>query len=298
MRWKKWIVYGIGVLFIGSAITLFWFWTQNYQVAATTMTTLMPTRLLQVGEEITQDMVRPVVIPKAAHHAEAVLNFEDIRGKTVVVPIGVNEEVLRWKLTDNYIYPKEGERYYSFKTDEIQNVSNMVRQGDRVDVWVEFEQPKRVVDDRGSAIWIGGVKIIENLLVANVKSQEGTEITDSTPVSNVVDSIKLGGNNEQNIRRVRSTPNAKPTMNTYIMDDDTYQAYVLGSLAGHIKLSLPNVFQPAEKVVSKVTEMFNQLRGTDIFDKQSKADVPVHQVYQDQVEVSNANKQNPAGGRP
>src|SRR5262249_14085254 len=72
---------------------------------------------------------------------QALLRLTDIEGKRAVAPIGESEELVSWKLTEDDLFPGAGESYYGFEVTEVQAVNNMVRRGDRVDVWVEYNEP-------------------------------------------------------------------------------------------------------------------------------------------------------------
>jgi hypothetical protein len=270
MNWRKWIAYGIGVMMIAFSIYFYFKFTNHYQEAVTTMRTLKPLRPLQVGEMISNENVQSVLIPITAHDANAITDLEAIRGLRVKVPLSTGEEFAAWKLSDVLLAPDEGQRYYSFKTDALQNVSNKVRRGDHVDVWVEFDSPRRFIDRNGEKQWIGSVKLLDNLLVSDVKSAEGIEITDSND-HGAFSSLRaaMASDEKPDMNRVRASPNAKPEVNTYIMSEEEYNVYVIGALSGRIKLSLANIFaENAGK--SRVSELFYQLQGTEVFNKDRK----------------------------
>jgi hypothetical protein len=271
MIWRKVSAYGIGLLFICLSLYLYIQFTNHYKDTVMTMRTLKPLHPLQIGEVITDDNVQSVIIPTAAHVASAVTDLEAIRGKKVKVPMSNGEEFVAWKLEEAAITPVKGQRYYSFKTDALQNVANTVRRGDHVDVWVEFEMPRQFVDDQGKKHWVGSLKLLENLLVADVKGADGEEIVDAPEGNHAFQSVRVGvlQAHEPDLNLIRAKPNGKPEVNTYIMNEAEYNAYVIGALSGKIKLSLANVLAIEDKE-SRVTDLFNQLQDTDIFNKESK----------------------------
>lgn len=237
------------------------------EVKFTSTLTVKPTRLLKTGEIIEPSMLRQVSIPEAAHVKEAVVDAKDLLGKEVLVPVGGDEEIASWKVGKPGYVPKEGERYYSFKTDVTANVNNMVRRGDSVDVWVEFENPKLIKTPNGLET-IGAVKIIEGLRVTSIKTVEGVEVGDG----NVLESLVQSDSDQLANNRMKST--GRPETNTYIMNDDTYSAYALGSIGGKIKLALPNLNQ-RDLPPAKVTDSFLELQKVDAFNKQNKGEVTV-----------------------
>jgi hypothetical protein len=214
--------------------------------------------------------VQVVMIPITAHASNAITDLEAIRGLRVKVPLSTGEEFAAWKLSDVILAPDEGQRYYSFKTDALQNVSNMVRRGDHVDVWVEFDSPRRFIDRNGDKQWIGSIKLLENLLVSDVKSAEGIEIADVNE-NGAFSSLRaaVAIDEKPDMNRVRASPNAKPEVNTYIMSEEEYNVYVIGSLSGRIKLSLANIFAGYEGK-SRISALFYQLQDTEVFNKEMK----------------------------
>jgi hypothetical protein len=209
-----------------------------------------------------------VLIPITAHDSNAVTDIEMIRGKKLKVPLSTGEEFTPWKLTDAIIAPNPDQRYYSFKTDALQNVSNMIRRGDRVDVWVELDTPRRLLDEKAGKQWIGSVKLLENLLVADVKSAEGAEIVDAYENGGAFSSLGVGilHNQEPDLNQIRGKPNAKPEVNTYIMNEAEYNVYVMGALSGTIKLALANI-SVENGGDSRISEQYYQLQSTEIFNK-------------------------------
>ena len=271
MNKRKWFAYVIGLLMIFFSLYFYFQFTNHYQTAVTTMRTLKPLKPMQVGDIISTENVQSVLIPITAHDSKAIIDIEGIRGKKLKVPLSTSEEFTPWKLTDNLIAPNSGQLYYSFKTDALQNVSNMVRRGDRVDVWVEFDKPHHLVDGTGGKQWVGSVKLLENLLVADVKSAEGAEIVDTNSSGNAFSSLGMGitSNQEPDLNQMRGNPSFKPEINTYIMSEAEYNVYVIGALSGKIKLSLANILVE-NGGESRISELFYQLQSSEFFNQEIK----------------------------
>lgn len=207
---------------------------ERAETEAATADAIMPSRLIASGETIDASMLRTVRVAKAAIPADAVRDAEAVIGSTAVVPIGPNETIASWKLADRQLTPREGERYVSFPTDDVTNVSNMLRRGDRVDVWVEFDEPVLL-----NGRLRGAVKVAENVLVASVRTQDGTEVTDSRAYDAPFQS------SGKQMERVRSEASGKAGMNTFIMSEEVYDAFALASIAGKVKLVLPEPTEAA-----------------------------------------------------
>ncbi|WP_218092770.1 SAF domain-containing protein [Paenibacillus solanacearum] len=264
MRYRTWVFGLTGCLLMAGSVYGFVLFMKRAEWKLNAMETVMPVRMLQSGEVIQTSMLRKVVIATAAHHTEGLTDPKEVVGKTVVAPIASNEEIAAWKLSDGPSVPLKGERYFSFKTDAVANVNNMVRRGDRVDVWVEFAAPKPLQTTDGTLWSVGAVKIIEGLTVSAVKTAEGAEVSDTGALEAVVQS------NRTQLHNARSKPLGKPELNTYIMNDEIYDAYVLGTIGGTIKLALPDL-TAAHDAGARVTGLFRELKAADAFTKTPNA---------------------------
>ncbi|WP_274361864.1 Flp pilus assembly protein CpaB [Paenibacillus thermotolerans] len=245
---RKWLVTIIGIVLMGASVYGFSKYAVRVQEEVRTTTAVKPVRMLSSGEVIDASMLRSVPVPAGAVQPGALMEPHEIVGKTVVVPIGAEEQIFPWKLADDQLTPGEGERYISFKTDDVTNVGNMLRKGDRVDVWVEFEQARMIGGEPA-----GSVKIIEGLRIANVKTAEGGEIADSSSFG-----VPFQDSGRQ-YDRLRGAPSGKPDINTYIMSEQIYEAYTFGALAGTIKLALPDL-SLQDRSAARVTEDYKKLK--------------------------------------
>ncbi|MES7204610.1 RcpC/CpaB family pilus assembly protein, partial [Cutibacterium acnes] len=166
--------------------------------------------------------------------------------------IGPNEQIASWKVAERKLTPREGERYVSFPADDLTNVGNMLRKGDRVDVWVEFDQPKRL-----GGTWKGAMKVIEGLEVASVRTAEGAEVMNgglgAVAVAGPMAGLQQDG-------AMRGSASGKPSMNTFIMNERLYEAYALAALTGTVKLALPDVSLQAG-ADARVTADFEAFRN-------------------------------------
>ncbi|WP_199624422.1 Flp pilus assembly protein CpaB [Paenibacillus alkalitolerans] len=227
---RKWIVTIVGIAMMAASVYGYSWYANRVEKQIDTTAALMPARLIASGEIIDASMLRKATVPVNALQPGAVTKAADVVGKTAVAPIGPEEQILPWKLADDQITPRDGERYISFKTDDVANVSNMIRRGDRVDVWVEFSEAKEI----GGEL-VGSLKIIEGLRVAGVRTAEGAEVTDTASLDAA---FQPTGRQHQ---RVRGAANGKPDVNTFIMSEEVYEAYTLARIMGTIKLALPDL---------------------------------------------------------
>lgn len=256
---RKWIMLMIGFLMIGGSTYGFARYMKSYELDITMMDTIKPVKMIQAGELITQNMIQTVSIPTVQHMHNAILDPKKVIGKRAIVPIGEMEEILSWKIGEDTLYPTGDEEYIGFKIDFVGAVNNMVRRGDKVDVWVEYNQPK-VYDVNGveldqaeqarrktsnpNALQVLN-KVYNNLLikkltVAYVKDQDGREITDSDYSNGPqILSVLPAQRDEQNAERYRQNASGQPSYITFIMTPEQYGKFAEGAKEGTIRLGLP-----------------------------------------------------------
>jgi hypothetical protein len=252
----KWITVIIGVLLISGSAVGFAKYMKSYELDVTMMDTVKPVRMIQAGELITEDMILKVSIPTVQHMENGMVDAREIIGKRAIVPIGESEEFLSWKISEDSLFAKGDDQYIGFKIDFVGAVNNMVRRGDKVDVWVEFTSPKilnfagqeidQVLDPNSSVETTlkksYSKQLIKGLTVAYVKDQDGKEITD-TGVPNGP-SLSLPGTptdrDEENAERYRQNASGQPSFITFIMSPEQYALFAEGTKEGTIKLGLPS----------------------------------------------------------
>jgi Flp pilus assembly protein CpaB len=244
MKLRGWIIGIAGAALMAVSVVGYLAFMRDFDSSQETLDTLMPVRTLLSGERIEATLLRRVTVPVAAHRTDAVDKPEELIGKIVVVPIGREEEIALWKLSADRLVPQPGEHYYSFKTDTAANVNNMVRRGDRVDVWVERKESGSAAGERVNAL-----KVIEGLPVAGVKTAEGLEVMDKQGLDAMLAS------DAAQLAEARGKAPGKPELNTFIMTDEVYQAYAAAAALGTIRLALPNLTQ-ADDVSARVTDEF------------------------------------------
>jgi len=246
---RRWLVTGIGALMMAASVFGFARYAERTEAEVALVEAILPTRLVASGETIDAGILRRVKVPEAAVPSDALRDEASIVGMTAVAPIGPNETFADWKLAPRQLTPRDGERYVSFPTDDVTNVGNMLRRGDRVDVWVEFERPVPI-----GGVPKGAMKVIEGVLLASVRSPEGGEVADAPAYDAPFQPIS------KQRERVRASANGHPAMNTFIMDEASYEAYALAAIVGTIKLTLPEPSSFADGKPS-VTEEFIEYRS-------------------------------------
>lgn len=260
---KKWIAVIIGAcIVIGSAIG-FSKYMKSYELDVTMMNTIKPVRMIQPNELITREMLRIVPISTVQHMQNAVVDMDKIIGMRAIIPIGETEEILSWKIGEDHLYPDENEQYLGFKASIIDTVINMVRRGDKVDVWVEYASPKiynpagqevdqsqlsRVLSENPNittSLPVGWTKVynkllVQGLTVAYVKDQEGREVVDNSLTSSLgIESLSALQRDSKNMEFYRQNASAFSAYITFIINPEQYSLVAEGQKEGIIKLGLP-----------------------------------------------------------
>jgi hypothetical protein len=260
---RKWITVVIGLLLVGGSAFGFAEYMKTYQLDVTMMDTVKPVKMIQSGELITKDMIRKVSIPTVQHMENGMIDANQIIGKRAIVPIGESEEFLSWKISVDSLYAKGNEQYIGFKADFVGAVNNMVRRGDKVDVWVEYTSPKlfnasgQEIDNTQQSLQTPvnpntpldtTVKktysklLINGLTVAYVKDQDGKEITDAGTPSGPTFSLPstTTDRDNANAEHYRQNASGQPSYITFIMSPEQYALFAEGTKEGTIKLGLPS----------------------------------------------------------
>lgn len=270
---RKWSSVIIGLVLVAACCIGFVQYMKSYQLDVTMMETVKPVEMIQAGELITADMLIVVSIPTVQHMENAITDGNQIVGKRAIVPIGETEEFLSWKIGEDTLYPKDGETYIGFKVDFVGAVNNMIRRGDKVDVWVEYTEPKlldaagQVIDSTGQAITtepnspipkvvkkIYNERLIPGLTVAYVKDQDGKEIVDVPTQNSLGLPLSPGQRDEENMERYRQNASAQPAYITFIINEEQYARFTEGEKQGVIKLGLPGSSQSVGTIVPPTPE--------------------------------------------
>ncbi|CAM4047225.1 SAF domain-containing protein [Paenibacillus alkaliterrae] len=289
---SKWISMIVGLLIVVGAAIGFAKYMKGYELDVTMMKTIKPAVMIQAGELITADMLREVSIPTVQHMDNAIVDGNEIVGKRAVVPIGEMEEFLSWKIGPDTLYPKKGETYIGFKVDFVGAVNNMIRRGDKVDVYVEYNTPK-LLDAAGQVIdptmtadpsasampqvaeKIYNEKLIPGLTVAYVKDQDGKEIVDSAPATTLGIPSTGSQRDEVNMERYRQGATAQPAFITFIISEEQYAKLAEGQKEGVIKLGLPLTSKPIGTIIpDKQTDTADPVKDTESEDKPVEANKP------------------------
>ncbi|WP_308636156.1 SAF domain-containing protein [Paenibacillus silvisoli] len=131
-----------------------------------TVEVVVPVRFVAAGERLQADLLGMKQIAKASYVPEMSLHPEELGGMEVVVPLGANEPVLSWKVDKFRLLPGRDQSTFQIPRDYVLSVSNGIRAGDRVVVYLSG----------------GGAESVrlfpDSVTVASVKTSGNVEIDD------------------------------------------------------------------------------------------------------------------------
>ena len=136
-----------------------------------TVQVAVPLRFIAAGEQLTADNVGLRPITKAAYMPEMIVDAREAIGLETAVPLGKDEPILEWKIDRYRLLPGRDESTFQIPKAYVLSVSNGIRAGDRVQLYLS--------NPAGSGEVAGGVSgklFPEPVTVASVKSSSNTEI--------------------------------------------------------------------------------------------------------------------------
>ncbi|MFC0334295.1 SAF domain-containing protein [Paenibacillus sepulcri] len=132
-----------------------------------TVSVMVPNRFVPAGERITPDMLEVKQVAKASYISEMVLDAESVAGMEAVVPLGLGEPLLNWKVDKFRLLPSRTQSTFQIPRDYVLSVSNGIRAGDKVILYVTGEEVA------------SGRLFDQPVTVASVKTSANIEIDDT-----------------------------------------------------------------------------------------------------------------------
>ncbi|WP_127533910.1 SAF domain-containing protein [Paenibacillus kobensis] len=145
-----------------------------------TVRVVVPKRYIAAGERIAADDLAYVQLAKSAVNEEMLLSPSDADGWEAVMPLGANEPLLKWKLDRYRLIPGQAENTFQIPRGYVLSVSNGIRAGDKVTLYVTGETT-------------ASVRLFDKpVTVASVKSSANMEVddTDNPNLLSLADSNK------------------------------------------------------------------------------------------------------------
>lgn len=125
---------------------------------------LVPSSWIDAGQPITSDQLAWKSIPLSMAAEDMVYEIEEVLGQEAVIPLGTGEPILQWKLNKFALHPNEQQATFLIPKDYILSVSNGIRAGD--EVWLYVSSGEGESDRLFS----------EGVIVASVKTGSNNEV--------------------------------------------------------------------------------------------------------------------------
>ncbi|WP_168119828.1 SAF domain-containing protein [Paenibacillus sp. HB172176] len=129
-----------------------------------TIEVVVPKRFISAGEHIKASDLALAGLPSNAVLPDMIRDAGEIIGKEAAMPMGSGEPVLSWKFNEYGLQPSALQSTFQIPKDYIRSISNGIRAGDRIRVYISSES--------GSS----GRLFQESVVVASVKSSGNLEI--------------------------------------------------------------------------------------------------------------------------
>ncbi|MBJ6361526.1 SAF domain-containing protein [Paenibacillus sp. GCM10012307] len=131
-----------------------------------TVEVIVPSRFIATGERITGDMLSVKKMTKASYGEEMIIDPALVIGRETAVPLGLGEPVLGWKISPYRLLPARDQATFQIPKGYILSVSNGIRAGDRVIVYLSGQEQ-------------GSLRLFRELVtVASVKNSGNQEVDD------------------------------------------------------------------------------------------------------------------------
>lgn len=165
-----------------------------------TVQVVVPRDFIRAGQFIRADMVEFKAIQKGSYTVDMMTRLADVVGQESMIPLGTQEPILKWKVNRYHLLPNEQQATFQIPKEYLLSVSNGIRAGDRVRMYVSGSDgsSRRLFDEREIAV--ASVKSSANVEVDNPKNSnlfskvEGDEqkmYTSRLEANGAIDQINL-----------------------------------------------------------------------------------------------------------
>lgn len=129
---------------------------------------VVPKQFIPAGTILDKGMLTTALIPRSSRREDMFAEPADVAGMQTYAPLGAGEPLLGWKVDKYPLLPKQGQETFQIPKEYIKSVSNGIRAGDWVVVYLSSEK------DGSRRLYP------EPVFVAAVKTAANMEIEDTT----------------------------------------------------------------------------------------------------------------------
>ncbi|GIQ71022.1 SAF domain-containing protein [Xylanibacillus composti] len=200
------------------------------------VTVVAPSRFLDAGEQLTEDAMTTVPMTASNVQDDMVTNAEEVLGLTALIPLGAGEPLRTWKLGEVRLLPTTEESVFQIPEDYVLSVSNDIRAGDKVSLYLSgTEHPRKL--------------LTRDVVVASVKTAANREVTEELPVEQ-----RLGGNGERLYGRRQQASGTIAHINVLLREQE-WEAIdrACGEQGGKLVIALADAFDlyPGKEPMAK-----------------------------------------------
>jgi len=170
MNRKKQVAISLSAAMLSGMLVYGVYWVQLKQVKQQeTVGIVVPRQFVPTGTTLTSEGLEIKYLPRAAVTGEMVVDPAEVVGLEAVAPLGAGEPLLRWKLDRYRLFPGAGEATFQIPREYIKSISNGIRAGDRVIVYLsDTASSSRRLFPR--SIVVAGVKSAANQEIDNPRN--------------------------------------------------------------------------------------------------------------------------------
>ncbi|TFE25764.1 SAF domain-containing protein [Cohnella luojiensis] len=134
-----------------------------------TVDIVVPNRFISTGTKLDPEHLTMISLPRSAITPEMITDLSEAVGMETSVPLGGHEPLLRWKVDKYPLLPRTGQSTFQIPREYVKSVSNGIRAGDEVMVYLSDESTasRKLYAD---SIRVAGVKTAANLEIDNPKN--------------------------------------------------------------------------------------------------------------------------------
>jgi hypothetical protein len=234
----------LGCLFLLASVYGYIHWMKTYEEEVTTTAILIAKQYIPAHTKIEGDMIEVVHLDFRLKRDDAWQRLEDVIGKETAIPIGTGEQFIKWKMDILKVAPNPGEQLFTFKTDSIAAVSNMIRRGDEVQIWLELD-PNLLRSEWPhvkTSLLPGAMKVLTGVKIAYVRDAQGQEVVNK---DRGLPSIIVSQSPADQIihEQQRSEATGDIVSVTYVLTEMDYEKLLRAQRYGRLKMGFSYTFK-------------------------------------------------------
>lgn len=131
-----------------------------------TVEVIVPKQFIGTGTVLSSDHLKIISLPRKALTSEMITDLSEAVGLETAIPLGGEEPLLRWKVGKYRLLPRAGEATFQIPKDYVKAISNGIRAGDEVSVYLSDEATasRKLYSD---PILVAAVKTAANVEIDN-----------------------------------------------------------------------------------------------------------------------------------